>query len=104
MHAGVTEDECWGSETACGTEASITTRIHDTLERVRTALADIHALQAGRRVLATAEPGSGDCLACVPGLTLPCFKLAPTLLECATRGVATRVLRLRYMCCLQGRT
>jgi len=34
MHAGVTEDECWGSETACGTEASITTRIHDTLERV----------------------------------------------------------------------
>ena len=59
----------------------MTTRIHDTLERVRTALADIHALQAGRRVLATAEPGSGDCLACAPVLTLPCYKLTLTLLE-----------------------
>ena len=102
MHAGVKVDECWGSDTAWCAEASVTTRIHDTLERVRTALADIHALQAGRRVLATAEPGSGDCLARAPGLTSPCFTPAlslqrvtklPTLARCH-EGAQAEVLVL----------
>lgn len=55
-HAGNKPAEGGVRDMAWYTEHSMTLRIHKTLERVRTTLADIRALQAGRRMQAVANP------------------------------------------------